>query len=909
MSKELPSLPAEEELSASALTFLDSSVAESSDIGASTATVTITGLLQWQDNAGNLHPIRNARIELWEADPFPFSDDYVTEGGTDSEGRYEFTVPLVDVLDLEFPSEQAGEVYIQVRSEPRNYPYNILTGGDAYYRYSSPVQIISAGGTYDVPKVFDAKTSEIGRAFSIYDAIFAAQQYGLAVFQETEPLQINTWQPPLLNINYPVSLEDAGGEYMPGSGNDPRLIAFSEEAGSNWDIILHEFGHYLADIDQLSDDFADAVVTLDHRIGVSNISGSVAEGIPALGKDLGTRLAWDEGLANYFSVAIQQFSMDSNLFPQGPPDVNVQTPSLFENVAIGSGDVASTVDFENNVRIIESFNVTVPLLSKGEGDELSITRILLDLADGQALPNEPDDEIQVTFTYSDRNVATGHIALYKILDQAIGEGELKRLSDLWNFFSEGVGLGYLGLPAELADEAKRAKLGKLFELNGVSPEITEFQDYKPPQTVNGLPVGQAQAPKVTWTIGNDNRNDTFTIMVFNDDFSEMPIEVTLDTSLLAAGEWSTSGTSAEWVPDVNALYGGASWQSLYQNSGTYHIVVAGADTDDFETGAYWSGAYSFAVEATPASNPGNPPVVNAAIADQVATVGEALSFTVPATAFFDPDPGDTLTYSINVTRDLVKNGSFEQGSVVDEFDYISLEAGSNAINHWTVTRDQIDYYQDEWIAADGDRSIDLNGSPGVGGMSQMLETEVGQDYLVTFDLAGHNSGLLQTLGVSAAGQAATFEFQANQDPSNLGWVERSWQFTAVAPETTVEFYSLQNLYAYGGPAIDDVSIVAEDAPLPDWLTFDPTTGTFSGTPLVGDEGAMVVAVTATDSTGAIAADEFVLVVESGSSPLEGSDIDETGATQLSLQSDTPFAFEALADDAPLAYISPSSGGI
>ena len=69
-------------IQASAQTLEDDAANFASQANASM--VTVTGLLQWRDTAGNLHPIRNARIELREADPFPFSDDYVTEGGTDN---------------------------------------------------------------------------------------------------------------------------------------------------------------------------------------------------------------------------------------------------------------------------------------------------------------------------------------------------------------------------------------------------------------------------------------------------------------------------------------------------------------------------------------------------------------------------------------------------------------------------------------------------------------------------------------------------------------------------------------------------------------------------------------------------------------------------------------------------------
>lgn len=158
---------------------------------------------------------------------------------------------------------------------------------------------------------------------------------------------------------------------------------------------------------------------------------------------------------------------------------------------------------------------------------------------------------------------------------------------------------------------------------------------------------------------------------------------------------------------------------------------------------------------------------------------------------------------------LIQNGSFELG--VDPGPFLPLNPGSTAIDNWVVTRAQIDYYTG-WEAADGVRSLDLNGTPGVGGIAQTFNTTVGLQYLVNFALAGHNSGLLQTIGVTAAGQSTQFSFQSvpfvPDDPlPKLGWVTKSWEFTAVDTQTTLEFFSLQSDYPFGGPALDDVSVV------------------------------------------------------------------------------------------------------
>ena len=160
---------------------------------------------------------------------------------------------------------------------------------------------------------------------------------------------------------------------------------------------------------------------------------------------------------------------------------------------------------------------------------------------------------------------------------------------------------------------------------------------------------------------------------------------------------------------------------------------------------------------------------------------------------------------------LIQNGSFESGAnIPNNPGYLTLSPGSTAINNWTVIKGGIDYYGTGWVASDGRRSLDLNGTPGVGGVSQQFATTPGQTYHVRFDMAGHYSGLLQTMGVRAAKQSQNFTFQSGTDPQHLGWKPLDWDFTAKETHTTLEFYSLQTGYPFGGPAIDNVRVAMVD---------------------------------------------------------------------------------------------------
>ena len=63
-----------------------------------------------------------------------------------------------------------------------------------------------------------------------------------------------------------------------------------------------------------------------------------------------------------------------------------------------------------------------------------------------------------------------------------------------------------------------------------------------------------------------------------------------------------------------------------------------------------------------------------------------------------------------------------------------------------------------------------------------------------------------------------------------------------------------------GDALTYSATIADGNPLPAWLSFNPTTSTFSGTPGAGDAGSLQIAVTATDSGPLSATDTFALVI-------------------------------------------------
>ncbi|NCS19094.1 MAG: choice-of-anchor C family protein [Microcystis aeruginosa G11-06] len=155
---------------------------------------------------------------------------------------------------------------------------------------------------------------------------------------------------------------------------------------------------------------------------------------------------------------------------------------------------------------------------------------------------------------------------------------------------------------------------------------------------------------------------------------------------------------------------------------------------------------------------------------------------------------------------LIQNGSFETATV-NPGSSLQLDAVSTVITGWTVSQGTIDYIGTAWQASEGARSLDLQGLAS-GGIQQTFNTTIGETYRVTFDLAGNP---IKEMRVSAGGSSADFSFDiTGKSNSNMGWLSKSWDFTANSTTTTLEFTGLGNSDA--GAALDNVSVIALSSP-------------------------------------------------------------------------------------------------
>ena len=159
------------------------------------------------------------------------------------------------------------------------------------------------------------------------------------------------------------------------------------------------------------------------------------------------------------------------------------------------------------------------------------------------------------------------------------------------------------------------------------------------------------------------------------------------------------------------------------------------------------------------------------------------------------------------------NGGFETGPIVAAIGFTTVSAGDTSISGWTVTGDSVDYIGSYWQPQSGTHSIDLSGDA-PGAISQTFDTAIGQQYQLSFWIAGNpdsSANKTGSLQVSAGPASLFFPFaQAGNTKSSMGWLEYTYAFVADALSTTLKFASTTGTPF--GLALDNVSVSAVPIP-------------------------------------------------------------------------------------------------
>ena len=202
-------------------------------------------------------------------------------------------------------------------------------------------------------------------------------------------------------------------------------------------------------------------------------------------------------------------------------------------------------------------------------------------------------------------------------------------------------------------------------------------------------------------------------------------------------------------------------------------------------------------------NVNDAPIVANLIADQNAKQGTAFNFQIPTNTFTDIDAGDVLTYS----------ATLENGNALPS--WLTFNSTTRTFSG-TPTNDNVGNLNVKAIATD------------------KAGATVSDIFTITVENVNDAPTLANTIADQNAKQGNAFSFQI---PTNT--------FTDIdAGDVLTYSATLENGNA-----------------LPSWLTFNPTTRTFSGTPTNSNVGNLNIKAIATDKAGATVSDTFTIRVQ------------------------------------------------
>lgn len=291
------------------------------------AQLSVDGIVRWTDSrgpgqAGSKHPARQVRVEICDNKRPPLQQ-LLGATTTNDSGFFSTTLPITAAEHL--------DIVVRARSESPAASVQAVGTTETFILPSQVYPNQTAGSTLHVDIVGNFTTTNNG-AFSVLDSFLGARQFVSKVSH--------------------VDLQQVAVEFPTGRSTslfDGSSLHILFDDKWDWDVTMHEYGHYVS-----------KKFFLDDNPGGSHSFDENLEDRLTKGEAL--RLAWGEGWPTYFAVTAQiQMGMASF----GIPNVGDTKYSDTEDVQI-EVDLASS-DGDGSL---------------GEDNEVSVMRVLYDL--GQA---------------------------------------------------------------------------------------------------------------------------------------------------------------------------------------------------------------------------------------------------------------------------------------------------------------------------------------------------------------------------------------------------------------------------------------------------------------------------------------------------------------------------------------------
>ena len=286
------------------------------------APITVRGIIKWTDYNNGLHPAKNITVDIYRITSGS-GNVSIASTTTDSSGAYE-------AVFISSPTDSYN-VYCLFRLNGSNVVLCDITGNER--SYLTPTSYGVTSGQQVVKSYTFPNNTDLGKAASIQQGIALASEY-------IKTLEGHYYA--AIDVLYP---------YTGISNYNGSQILIGTDDAFDWDVIEHEYGHYVED-----------------TVGINLIGGKHSSTVnledwtdyPRT-KDQAVSVAWTEGWATYFAINLQK---EMNAISLNIPNV-------------GDSYYTDTIDNSLNYDI----EILLDPRIKGEGNEASIAAALYDLTD------------------------------------------------------------------------------------------------------------------------------------------------------------------------------------------------------------------------------------------------------------------------------------------------------------------------------------------------------------------------------------------------------------------------------------------------------------------------------------------------------------------------------------------------
>jgi choice-of-anchor C domain-containing protein len=177
----------------------------------------------------------------------------------------------------------------------------------------------------------------------------------------------------------------------------------------------------------------------------------------------------------------------------------------------------------------------------------------------------------------------------------------------------------------------------------------------------------------------------------------------------------------------------------------------------------------------------------------------------------------------SAATNLVKNGGFEDPPLGDSVGYV--ECPNGLVDDWVIGGAGIDHIFKYWSSSEGEQSIDLS-RHAQGSVSQLIPTEPGKSYDLSFAMAGNPDGApkVKTVEIFWNGLSKgtdTFD-TTGKSVDAMGWVTKGrtgLPAASTGSTTELKFVDVTESGTYYGVALDNIVVTsAALVPVPEFPT-------------------------------------------------------------------------------------------